>query len=439
MNTDPRGCPVGTGSANALTHSEKALWRMLSYFGNPLEDLDAASAEDPEWILPVVMKANCLLSMAEHAHTQEALKLLALAGSMASRGRGNDRERAHIAASLACASGQWRTACDLWERILVEHPRDLVALLAAHLFDFYRGDSRNLQRRVARVLPAWSAATPMYSFVLGLHAFGLEECHHYPQAQEAGLAALAMDRRDPWAVHAVAHVHEMRGEYEQGVEWLTSRRDDWAPDNGFAFHNWWHLALFNLERGDTTSALRLFDERIAPNPEMALQYVDITALLWRLKLMGVDVGDRWEQAAAVWPQQAPDAGHYAFNDFHAVLAHIGAGRVDAAEQVLAAVTDKMSESTTPGAMAATVGVPLLRGMVAYACSDFPAAVDHLLPVREQAFRFGGSNAQRDVIEQTLLDAAIRADRKPLARHLLNERLLAKRHSPLTEYWARRAA
>jgi tetratricopeptide (TPR) repeat protein len=439
MHFDPRGCPVSTGSASAIAHAETALWRMLTYFGNPLDDLDAAIAADPGWALPYVLKANCLLSGAEHAYALQAQALLDMAAEVAARGRTPQRERDHIVASRACAAGQWRQACDLWERILVEHPRDVAALLAAHLFDFYRGDARNLDRRVARVLPAWSAELPLYSHVLGLRAFGLEECHHYDQAMDTALQALSIDPRDPWAVHAVAHVHEMRGEHAQGAQWLSSRSADWAPDNGFAFHNWWHLGLFHLERMEVDAALALFDERIAVDPQMALQNVDITAMLWRLQLLGVDVGERWQAAAALWPQQQPDAGFYPFNDFHAAMAFVGAGQTAQARELLQAVQARAADGDDPARMAANVGVPLIGALLDYAEGRHDAATDGLLRVRERASAFGGSHAQRDVIELTLLDAAARSGQHRLARHLLNERLQAKAGTPLTAHWQARVS
>ena len=261
---DARGCPVGTTSQAAQDHAEKAIWRLASYFGDPLADLDAAIAADPAWILPHLMKTNALLTMAEQRFNAMAGESLAQ-GLAANAGRGmHPREQAHLAATRACLAGQWRTACDLWDGILVDHPQDLAALSPAHLFDFYRGDSLNLRKRVARVLPDWSPSAPLYSYVLGQYAFGLEECNLYPQALETGQRALELDPRDPWAVHAVAHVHEMLGRYEEGALWLTSREQDWSPDNGFAFHNWWHLALFNLEKLDGDAALRIFDEHVAP-------------------------------------------------------------------------------------------------------------------------------------------------------------------------------
>jgi len=431
---DARGCPVSTGSARAVEHAEKALWRMLSYYGNALDDLDAAIAEDPSWALAHLMKANVLLSMTEHGLGLMADDSLQRAAELAATGQANDRERRHVAATQLCAAGQWQPACEAWERILLEHPQDLVALQIAHLFDFFRGDARNLHRRVARVLPEWSPQAPLYSFVLGMHAFGLEESNLYSHALDAGQAALALDARDPWAVHAVTHVHEMQGQFDQGARFLASRSDDWSPDNGFAYHLWWHLALFQLERCDTAAALALLDERVMPGAEFALQRIDISALLWRLRLLGVDVGERFAACAALWPA-APEPGYYAFNDLHAVLALVGAGRLDDAAAVLEAARARSREPSTIGAMAAEVGVPLMTGVLDYGRGRYAQAVEALWSVRDGCHRFGGSHAQRDLVDQTLMDAAIRAGQPRLARRLLNERLLAKAGSPLTQHWA----
>ena len=434
---DERGNAVSTHSQSALDHTETAMWRMVSYHGNALDDLDRAIEADPTWVMPLLMKADLLLSTSEHAYGRMAEESLSHAAVLAAVGRANERERQHLVATRLCAAGQWGQACDAWNRILTDHPQDLLALLCAHIFDFYRGDARNLQRRVARVLPEWSADVPLYSFVLGMHAFGLEESNLYPQAHAAGLAALALEPRDPWAVHAVTHVHEMRGEYEQGAAWLTSRADDWVPADGFAFHNWWHLALFKLECLDTEGALALFDERIGSDPELALQRVDVTALLWRLSLLGVDVGSRWDTIAAQWPHDAPEAGHYAFNDVHAVMALVRAGRLADASTVADAVGRQAAAGTSLGMMAAEVGVPLIQGLLAYGRGQYGDAVAWIASVRDHCHRFGGSHAQRDLVDQTLLDAAIRGGQFRLARRLLNERLVTKSGSPLTAHWAAR--
>ena len=157
VRSDARGCPINSRSQAAIDHVEKATWRLLSYFGDPVVDLDAAIAEDPAWIMPHLMKANALLSMTEHRFAAMARETVDQ-GVALNAGRGMQaREQAHLAATEACLAGEWDAACEAWERLLVEQPRDLAALIPAHLFDFFRGDSLNLRKRIARVLPAWSA------------------------------------------------------------------------------------------------------------------------------------------------------------------------------------------------------------------------------------------------------------------------------------------
>ncbi len=81
-----------------------------------------------------------------------------------------------------------------------------------------------------------------------MYAFGLEECNQYGEAEETARPALELDAKDGWAVHAGVHVMEMQGRIDEGIHWLVDRERDWAPDNGFAFHNYWHLALLYLDQ-----------------------------------------------------------------------------------------------------------------------------------------------------------------------------------------------
>ena len=436
---DARGCAVDTGSAAALGQVEAALESMLSYFGDPLAALDEAARCDPGWAYPRVLKAGVLLTLAEHGPACQAADELAAASQLSA----NARERAHFAAARAAAQGEWETACDAWERILVEHPRDIAALLFAHLFDFYRGDALNLRRRPERVLPQWSPELPLYGYVLGMHAFGLEEAGHYGQAEDRGRAALEVNRRDPWAIHAVTHVFEMQGRHEDGTRWLSGRAGDWAEDNGFSFHNWFHAALFQLERMDTAAALSVYDQHLAPATDMALQRVDGTAILWRLKLLGLDVTERFRRLRAFWHDRGPAAGFYAFNDVHALLAHIGCGDGDdlvrSRDSLLACMAMPESCGSSNRRMASEIGLPLARALTAYAQEDFAGAAEGLLQVRDRAHGFGGSHAQRDILTLTLLDAALRSGQGALARHLLNERHAAKAGTALTAHWQERIA
>ncbi|HYD77569.1 tetratricopeptide repeat protein [Ramlibacter sp.] len=434
--SDARGLPCSTGSAAAVDAIEPALDAMLSYFGDPLAALDQVSAADPGWAHPQVLKAVLLLTMGEHEPTQQARAILD-----ALQPGGNERERAHAAAAGLAAAGDWDRACAAWEAILVRWPRDVAALLFAHLFDFYRGDALNLRRRPQRVLPAWPAGLPLRGYVLGMYAFGLEESGQYDEAEDAGRAALEINRRDPWAVHAVTHVFEMQGRHHDGARWLESRQPDWAVENGFAYHNWFHAALFRMEAMDTAAALEIYDSQLATATESALQRVDGTAVLWRLKLLGVDVAGRFDALGRCWPMQEPEAGFYAFNDVHALIARIGAGDGSAVagvgEALLSALESGASGGTTNRRMADEVGLPLARAFLAYAKGEWTLAAEGLLAVRDRAHGFGGSHAQRDIVTLTLLDAAARAGQRALAAHVLNERRPCKAQTPLTAYWQQR--
>jgi len=434
---DARGNPVGTASAAALAHAETALWRMVSFFDAPLADLDAATAADPAWTLPHLMRAGFLLTLTEPGLQADIDAALASAEALLA-GSGVDRERAHLGALRRCARGDWHGACADWQAILDAHPRDLAALQWAHLFDFYRGDAARLRDRPQRVLPAWRRDDPLRPYLLGMHAFGLEECHAYAEAEAVGREAVAGSAKVPWATHAVAHVMEMQGRAGDGIAWLDGRRGDWSEGNGFAGHHWWHLALFHLERLDVAAPLALYDAHLSSaNNALTLQRLDGAALLWRLRLLDADVGPRWHDIATGWDFAPAHAGHSVFNDVHTLLVLLGQGRrADAAAWVAACEAQAQASTTSNGAMAREIGVPLMHGLLAFERGDLPEAVRRIGPVREAAHRFGGSHAQRDLVSQTLLAAAARAGDRGVAQHLLDERRRTKPHTPLTEHWTR---
>ncbi len=435
MLRDARGLIVSGASRAALEHFERALWRMLSYYGDAFADLDAALDEAPAFVMAHVARANLCLTLTERRFAAEAIGSLRRAGEI---GGATARERAHLAASGLAAQGRWDEAGEAWDASLREHPLDILALQAGHLFDFYRGDAAQLRARVARLLPEWTPGVPLRSYVLGMQAFGFEECNLYPQAEALGRAALAEEPRDPWAVHAVTHVMEMTGRSDEGVDWLRSQAGVWSPENGLAFHNWWHLALFHIERGELDAALALYDERIAGG-EFALQWLDGSALLWRLRLLGHDVGRRWQALADLWRAALErEGGFYAFNDWHAALAlHAGGERADL--EALRSALRRTAESAAPlqQMMASRIGLPLLDALEDFEAGRYRAAALEFAGLRRVAMGFGGSHAQRDLIDQTALVAAQRGGDAALARALLNERQAAKPHSALVRRYTER--
>ena len=438
MQRDRRDIPVTGADATAVDRFETALRQFQSYTGDPVGTIEEALRESPAFVAGHLLRALVFYTLAERRFVAEAATSLANAERHAASM--TDRERGLARAAALLIDGDWHAACRTFDAVLAAWPRDALALQAAHLMDFARGDAQNLRNRVSRVLPHWSASVPGYSYVLGMHAFGLEEMNQYPEAEDAAMRALAIERRDGWAVHAATHVMEMQGRIDEGIALLESREGDWAPDNGFAYHNYWHLALFCMDGARFDRALALFDQRIHPAPAAyLLALVDATALLWRLGLESVDVGTRFEGVADEWEAVLDrERGFYAFNDFHAALAFAATGRREALARVVANLREAASGRGTNAAMSREVGVPLVEGVVAFGDGRYADAIAAIEPVRDIAHRFGGSHAQRDILTLTLIEAALRSGDAARARHYVAERLVHKPKSDWGHRLARRA-
>ena len=306
---DSRDVPVSTANRAALDHYETALTLLNGYYLDPIAEIDRALAADPGFVMGHCFKAGAMVTMAEKAVEPMLRETVETAEALAPRA--NDRERAHIAAARAWLDGDFARSNALYGAILIDHPRDLLAVQLAHLGDFYLGQSTLLRDRMARLLPDWDEAVPGFGFVLGMHAFGLEETQLYRRAEETGRRALALNARDPWAVHAVTHVMEMEGRLADGIAWLAAREADWAPDNMFAYHNWWHRALYHLDLGEIDRVLALYDTRIRPQPTaVVLETIDASALLWRLHLRDIGVGARWRGQPVLDAQAIEDVVAY---------------------------------------------------------------------------------------------------------------------------------
>jgi tetratricopeptide (TPR) repeat protein len=424
---DRRGLAVSSRNPAALERYESAMELTASYFVDPLAAVTAAIEQEPTCAIAHCLRAALGVMSTERGALPMIRESVEVIEAPATRA--NDRERAHAAAARAWLEGDFARSVQRYGEIAVEHPRDLLAVQTAHIGDFAQGQSTLLRDRIAQVLPHWNADVPGFGYVLGMHAFGLEETALYDRAEDTGRRALELNRRDPWAVHAVAHVMEMQGRIGDGIEWLTSRAPDWSVENGLAFHNWWHLALHHLEFGEHARVLDIYDTRIRPaQSSAALEMVDASAMLWRLSLRGVDVGGRWQSLAETWRPLAED-GYYAFNDVHATMAFVGAGDWAAVDRVLAGLERAAQGSGTNAMMSREVGLPVARALAAFGEGKYAAALATLLPVRAGLHRFGGSHAQRDVVQLTLLEAALRAGNAAHARALAAERVDLKRTSP----------
>jgi tetratricopeptide (TPR) repeat protein len=432
MLKDRYGNAASTSSRAAMDKYNEALDLIRVYRGDPIASLDAALAEDPDFGGAWAARASLLVLQTDKAYADETAKSLR-AGAAATL---NDRERSHLQAAQDWAEGRLHDGTMRFGRIAQENPRDLLAAQYAHNGCFFLGLQSELRDWPLQTLRAFKSGEDGYSYILGMAAFGLEECGDFARADIYGRQAVETDPRDGWAVHAVAHVNEMRGDLETGIPWLADNARHWAPESGFAYHNWWHLALLYLDRGDTAQVLKLFDEQVRPNPDaqIALEWIDASALLWRLKLEGVDTGDRFAKLAACWERAGEDA-IYAFNDLHAIMAFLGAGRTADAERTLKAMRKAAADTGDNAYMTRKIGLPAAEAFVAFDAGRYGECVEKLGSVRGIAQRFGGSHAQRDILSLTALHAALRGGFAATAEAFAAERLMHKPQSP----WAGRLA
>ncbi|XP_071382506.1 tetratricopeptide repeat protein 38 isoform X2 [Centroberyx affinis] len=445
------GLPLSTSSNEACKLYDAILtqyvtWRNDETLGGIERCMSAIQAADPDFVMGHVIGTGL-----ELAGTGSSVRLNERLASAVRRtvqlAAAQDltpRERLHVRAMELFSRGNFPKACDVWEEILLEHPTDLLALKFAHDGFFYTGAQTRMRDSVARVLPHWKPHMPLYSYLKGLYSFGLLETRFYDQAEKVAKEGLALTPEDAWAVHSVAHVHEMKAEVDKGLKFMESTEKDWQGCDMLACHNYWHWALYFIEKGQYEAALNIFDSQVSRRYKTTgamLDTVDASSLLYRLEMEGVCVKDRWRELLQVTGPHTDD--HVTlFNDLHFLMASLGAGETAASQRLLEGLREAAKE---PGdnyqhQLAETIGVPMCQALVEYDQGNYSGAVELLHPVRYHMTEMGGSDAQRDVFNQLLIHAAMNLCSRLCSvcvlpnssRCLLVERDAVKPNSPLTD-------
>jgi tetratricopeptide (TPR) repeat protein len=417
---DRRDLEVTVTDAAALEAYERAVEGFLEYRLAALPEAQAAVAADPGFALARCLLAALFLSMQSRRMRPKAQEQLALAE--AERARLGPRERLHLDAARAWAADDMERALGLWQTILGAWPRDIVAVRLLHTAAFWCGDAELVRAAAASVLPEWDEAVPGFGHLQGMLAFGLEECGDYAAAEPLGRAAVARNPGDLWAVHAVAHVLEMQGRFAEGGRWLAHAPDHWDDRGPIKGHVWWHAALFALERDEPETVLALYDRAVRPGERcFYIELQNAASLLVRLELAGHAVGDRFERLAEQATGWVED--HVVpFTDLHAAIAFARTGRPEAEAQLASLERLTARGEGHAAAVAGPLLLPIVRAVLAFWRGEPARTVELLLPLRGATAPLGGSHAQRDVIEQLLLEAALRSGRFDLARLLAAERV-----------------
>jgi hypothetical protein len=328
------------------------------------------------------------------------------------------RERSFIHAVGAWVDGDMARAIALHERHARDFPRDLAALKLGQYHLFNRGDSPGMLRIA---LPARSPAADV-PYLHGMLAFAWEQCHALEEAEAAARHAIAMCRKEPWAHHALAHVMLTQGRIDEGHAFLADVSGTWTGLNSFMVtHNWWHQALFALERDAIGEALDLYDRQVwGVAKEYTQDQVNAVSLLARIELAGGDAGDRWQDLGNYLAQRTADQV-LPFLDMQYLLGLARAGRVEA-DTLMRNIEAKAAAA--PDAAWRDVCLPASRGLLAWAEGDHARAARELGTAMPRLVEIGGSHAQRDLFAQIHLDALLRSGHLSGAQNLLQPQLRA---------------
>ena len=405
MMLDAQGLEVASGRAETVAAIDTFVRQALAYGTDFQPILDAAQAE-PACVMAGTLAASLMMWM--EAGEAPALARPHLENCRAGLAAATAREKQWFAATEAWVGGDLPAAIAGLEAVTDQWPRDLFAMKLVQYHYFNQGRVAEMLAVCDKVLPA----NQDNGYVRGCRAFGLEQNYRYEEAEAEGRAAVAIERSDAWAHHAVAHVMEMQGRYQDGIDWLSGLAETWEPCTSFMYtHNWWHLALFHLDAGDQARVLEIYDKHVwGRDKSYSQDQIGAASLLWRLELRGIDVGGRWADVAE---HVAARTGEHVqpFLDLQYLYALARANRKDAVTAMLDSMARHAAEAPAfRQAALAEVALPAARGLAAYAAGDYAAAHGHLAPAVPRLQEIGGSHAQRDLFVQTWLDVLLKTGR-----------------------------
>jgi hypothetical protein len=410
VHEDLYGLRLST-TAQAAQAYNAGLRRILLVQAGPEHDMRTAIRTDPGFAL-----AHAGLALLGHEYGVTGVNVsrsLAAAAAAVER-RGTERERSQVAALAAHVRGEGAAITSH----LRAHPRDALMLGVAVPTIAFAGVTDVREEAWALV----ESLGPAYGndwWYAGMLAFVRQEQERWIEAAALADRALAAEPASGHAVHARAHVHYETGDHRAGLGWL----DDWithrAPQAHHGAHSSWHAALHELSLEDAAAVRRRYREQLAPPRVTGMRaLVDSASLLWRGALAGVwdDASPRIEAVLAAVDPQDMFRPRTPFAAWHVAVA-LGAGRDTAGLARLGRYA-----ASGPGRIFPAVVAPLVAGMQAYVEGRYDAASTLLMAVRPNAVALGGSSAQQEVIEDTLLDALLAAGRLAQARSLLEHRL-----------------
>jgi hypothetical protein len=429
---DSRGLPISSTSDIAAERYRVGVDLLLSAWPGASETLESAATADPEFALAHAARARLHAIRAELA---DARVRIATAVELVSK-NGTERERSHVEILSLAINGQGAKAL---ERALIHldaWPRDALIfslpLGAFGLFAF-SGMADHDQARVDLCEKHSRHYDANDWWFLTYRGWSHAENGSVKLGRDLAQRGFELREENANAAHALSHAMYEEGAGADAEKLLGGWLPRYERSGLLHGHIAWHSALVALERGDAARAIGIYLKHIQPSASLGIPInivSDTSSFLWRLQAYGHQVPPGlWEAAAAYAGPKAPNAG-FAFMDVHMALLVAARGDKDAIDRRVEALTQLIEQGKLP---AGPVVPAICRGLLAFAEEDYAGCVRLLEPVAKDVVRVGGSGAQREVIEDTLLLALIRSGATEKARTLLDRRL-HRRPSPRDSRW-----
>ncbi len=412
MQEDTQKLKVTTDSKEAIALINRFIDQALSYGSYAETVILQAIAADPTCAIAHAYVAAYYLCQENQVAWQQAQPYLQ--ASLQHVEKITTREKLYVQAIAAWANKEIDVAIALHEQITEHFPTDMISLQQGQYHYFYTGNKDKLLKIAQKVVSANRDSRYLY----GMLAFSLEQCSQLAAAEKMARIAVKLNRHDPWAHHAIAHVMETQGRVEEGIAWMENFADTWENCNSMLYtHNWWHIALYYLELGDTNKVLALYDNHIwgRAQKESPKDEVGAISLLLRLELRGVDVSDRWQDISAYLYQRIHEHA-LPFQDLHYIYALAKAGQTNWVNQMLVSMQQHtLTVNLFLRQSWLEVAIPAARGMMAHANKDFNTAVMEFKPLNQRLHEIGGSHAQRVLFQQVYRDALKNVEKSQIYR------------------------
>jgi hypothetical protein len=389
MQPRPHNLPSRSLS-DALRDAESAYLRAAA---DATTSADALLAAHPRSLRAHLLRIAQLVAAKDAAALPALERALRAAAPL--EASASPRERAHLAAARAWLAREPLRAAKIYTQLATEGDGDALAVRLAQSSWYFLGRRMHVRAVAEHALQVWTPGRPGFDAVLAMAAFGAAETNDGARAEELARISLDLEPRSPFAIHALAHAFAIQGRPLDGAKALRAREADWRVGGRMDGHIGWHLALFELETGDTDAALAALDRELMPAAALdAGGAADATDLLWRLELAGVDAGARWQALAAAWKPHLKPA-YWSFLDLLAGLALQRAGR---REEACALANELVLAPKTHGVVSPVLAtVPALAALDAFgrgAYADASRGLAKALP------RLGGSLPQRELLALT---------------------------------------